>query len=750
MNNEKEISFGAFDSELMHQEIFIPEGFEATIDGNKIILKKKESKDERIRKELIGYFTGWSDKHLFRGFKAEQILTWLEKQGKETSWKPSKEEMDVLYGLAYITNQYNEHKEEVITRLYQDLKREFFNGSSYENMFPTYTSTEDDVRRRSTIQVLEYARSLDVYNQFGKADIDKNIAWLEKQGDKDKLIQELGEYKVKYTQEVLEKHINSMSNKDNERLRNTTIAFLKDFADKGYENAVECIDWLEKQGEHKKFRDSIQVGDEVTRNRDGVIVNLSKLNRVAKKDEKQSETFTKRDVDNAFVEGMAFAKNELEKQSEQKPIMNVPSREVILSIWDLGNEWKELTKGSISIEYGTQLNYIQKHWHESEYYLREKQGEQKLPIEKLPSEMKTIGESLGFTTEDEEYINYLIEVFDGQQYHQAHSDEELVNWLKSLKQRYFWKPNGKNEKLTDVNHEYFSELLESDDSKDINDYAYQVAYCMSHDWAIENPTWDNVQSACRLGAKWQKKHDVSEDWSEEDEKMIGRVRGIIEAYAFSQSAVDVNGDLCEKKFIDVDIWLKSIKDRVYPKHEWKQENTDDLTDFENAMMHIGESFFGKNAGLDPNDIDAIKEQANTLLGLVPSKEWSEEDEKIRQTIINEFEQCSEWCCSNGLTKEDCINWLNRQKYFDWSDEDNENINSLCVLLDQMVSINAIGNEHSIEYKNWLKSLKDRYIWKPSNEQMHAFEQVYDWYNNNFAPSETLTSLYDDLKKLKGE
>ena len=60
----------------------------------------------------------------------------VDKQGKETSWKPSKEEMDVLYGLAYITNKYDEHKEEVITRLYQDLKREFFNGSSYENMFP--------------------------------------------------------------------------------------------------------------------------------------------------------------------------------------------------------------------------------------------------------------------------------------------------------------------------------------------------------------------------------------------------------------------------------------------------------------------------------------------------------------------------------------------------------------------------------------------------------------------------------------
>lgn len=122
----------------------------------------------KIQEDNGQYF--WTD---------EMIEGLVEEEGKETSWKPSKEEMDVLYGLAYITNKYDEHKEEVITRLYQDLKREFFNGSSYENMFP---NTENDVRRRSTIQVLEYARSLDNYNQYGKADIDKNIAWLEKQG----------------------------------------------------------------------------------------------------------------------------------------------------------------------------------------------------------------------------------------------------------------------------------------------------------------------------------------------------------------------------------------------------------------------------------------------------------------------------------------------------------------------------------------------------------------------------------------
>lgn len=49
----KEIPFGAKDSELYKFEYAIPEGMEAIIDGNKVIIRKKESKDERIRKDII-------------------------------------------------------------------------------------------------------------------------------------------------------------------------------------------------------------------------------------------------------------------------------------------------------------------------------------------------------------------------------------------------------------------------------------------------------------------------------------------------------------------------------------------------------------------------------------------------------------------------------------------------------------------------------------------------------------------------
>ena len=43
-----------------------------------------------------------------------------------------------------------------------------------------------------------------------------------------------------------------------------------------------AIAWLEKQGEHANFLSKIQVGDKVTRNEGGVLVNISQLERVAK------------------------------------------------------------------------------------------------------------------------------------------------------------------------------------------------------------------------------------------------------------------------------------------------------------------------------------------------------------------------------------------------------------------------------------------------------------------------------------
>lgn len=49
----------------------------------------------------------------------------------------------------------------------------------------------------------------------------------------------------------------------------------------------DAIDWLYRQGEYIHFKDNIQIGDQVTRNEDGVLINLSQLKRVAKNESKK-------------------------------------------------------------------------------------------------------------------------------------------------------------------------------------------------------------------------------------------------------------------------------------------------------------------------------------------------------------------------------------------------------------------------------------------------------------------------------
>ena len=86
------------------------------------------------------------------------------------------------------------------------------------------------------------------------------------------------------------------------------------------------------------------------------------------------------------------------------------------------------------------------------------------------------------------------------------------------------------------------------------------------------------------------------------------------------------------------------------------------------------------------------------------------------------------------------------KKHNWSEEDENRINRLIAYFEDKESFTA---EDDVVYANWLKSLKDRVQWKPSEEQMKvintAISQV--WTKQD---GEQLMSLYKDLKKLRGE
>ena len=93
--------------------------------------------------------------------------------------------------------------------------------------------------------------------------------------------------------EVLEKAFPELKESEDEQHCKWILEYLYDGLRKSDEQFKDhfkaAIAWLEKQGEHANFRNKIQIGDKVTRNKDGVLVNLSQLKRVAKKDEKQGE-----------------------------------------------------------------------------------------------------------------------------------------------------------------------------------------------------------------------------------------------------------------------------------------------------------------------------------------------------------------------------------------------------------------------------------------------------------------------------
>lgn len=65
----------------------IPEGYEARIEGDKVIIEKKESEDEKIRKVLLEYFNernSYRDKdETFNGVPFPSIIAYLERQKEQ-------------------------------------------------------------------------------------------------------------------------------------------------------------------------------------------------------------------------------------------------------------------------------------------------------------------------------------------------------------------------------------------------------------------------------------------------------------------------------------------------------------------------------------------------------------------------------------------------------------------------------------------------------------------------------------------
>ena len=135
-----------------------------------------------------------------------------------------------------------------------------------------------------------------------------------------------------------------------------------------------------------------------------------------------------------------------------------------------------------------------------------------------------------------------------------------------------------------------------------------------------------------------------------------------------------------------------------------------------------------------------------------------EDERIRKAILELVKQSSH--ILNPMNQKSMIAWLEKQGSQNlanfsktckveqnpaWSKEDEK-------MLDD--AIGAVGAadyytyDDKQEIENWLKALKDRYTWKPSDEQLKALDDfIYAKYPNIERHEAAVKSLYNDLKGL---
>ena len=175
---------------------------------------------------------------------------------------------------------------------------------------------------------------------------------------------------------------------DDERIRGNIIATIHLYYGEPLEDeAKEMIAWLEKQGEHANFLSKIQAGDKVTRNEDGVLVNLSQLNRVANKQGEQKLLYVNDNAKEMFIKA-------LERVEEQN------KKGYKLTDCDKNSWWEDFKAYTSCI------------------------------IEKKPA---------AWSKEDEKQARQIERiVHDGCT---QKLQKQIADWFESLKERYTWKPS---------------------------------------------------------------------------------------------------------------------------------------------------------------------------------------------------------------------------------------------------------------------------------------------------------------------
>lgn len=412
------------------------------------------------------------------------------------------------------------------------------------------------------------------------------------------------------------------------------------------------------------------------------------------------------------------------------------------------------------------------------YYCKyiEKQNEQKLPIEKLPSEIKTIGESLGFTTqEDCDRYNQMISdliMSDDDKGKQRSVDKvepkfKVGDWVMldrpvlitrvedmPYNTHQYWTSDGtwfgdatkaklwtiQDAKDGDVlackngwtcifktlgNDETFSSYCFMDNTKWFCEtgcecHTLEEEFVKAYNGTIYPATKEQRDTFFakmrEAGYEWDaSKRELKRieqkptEWSEEDEDMCYKATAVINRLCAEGKEYVWSVNTLKKLFY----WFKSLKDRVQPQSDWSEEDKERIEqicdDLKSGMINFYANEVVKGLHykeIIESNIEWLKELEKRIT-LQPKQKWNEEDIATISRVIP------------------IVKWAA------YSDH----------------HYPILNNEGATELVERLKSLKERYTWKPNIAQLNALSIV----SKGNAPDdiEAIVSLYNDLNKLRG-
>ena len=102
---------------------------------------------------------------------------------------------------------------------------------------------------------------------------------------------------------------------------------------------------------------------------------------------------------------------------------------------------------------------------------------------------------------------------------------------------------------------------------------------------------------------------------------------------------------------------------------------------------------------------------------------------------------------------DALKWVYEHTYGDNYKLDEQRIKNILLVLDVQVCYDGATGKKMNPYQkeiDWLKSLKQRYTWKPSDEQMEALKNAIHLKPFENPSDNILWGLYEQLKKLREE